>query len=162
MSLRTLHHCAVAIVFTLMGTAAMHGQSAVEYGVMTSNSAGAVASVKLPVPKMGLPDSPSSAGPSAASSSTPIPVRTPEAAAKTNRQFFQDHSGPDAAQVSLRTVPDHAQAWIDSRFVGATPLDLKLAPGHHRVMVRAPNMPESVREFDLAAKQAQFIDLPQK
>jgi hypothetical protein len=59
-------------------------------------------------------------------------------------------------------VPDHAQAWIDGRFVGPTPLDMKLAPGHHRLLVRAPNMQESVQDFDLAAKQAQSIDLPLK
>jgi hypothetical protein len=39
---------------------------------------------------------------------------------------------------------------------------LKLAPAHHRVSVLAPNMQESVREFELAAKQVQQIDLSLK
>jgi hypothetical protein len=162
MSLRTLCHFAATIVLTLMGAAAMHGQAGVEYGTMTSGSAGVAASVKPPIPNAGLPGSAPSAVPSASSSPTYIPAGTAEAAAKTSRQLFQDHSGPGAAQVSLHTVPNQAQAWIDGKFVGATPLDLKLAPGHHRVLVRAPNMQESMREFDLAAKQTQSIDLPLK
>jgi hypothetical protein len=163
MSSRILRHCAATIIFTLAGSAAIAGQSGVEYGtVMSSNSVGVAASVKPPMPRTGLPDSLSSAGPSATSSSTFLPAGTAEAAAKTNRQFFQDHSGPDAAQVSLHTVPDHAEAWIDGKFVGITPLELKLAPGHHRVLVHLPNMQEFVREFDLASKQTQPIDLTLK
>ena len=64
--------------------------------------------------------------------------------------------------MSLRTTPVLAQAWIDGKFVGPAPLDLKLAPGHHRLLVRAPNMQDSAQEFDLAAKQAQPIDLALK
>ncbi len=161
-SLPTLRHCAVIIVFTLLGAAATHGQAAVEVGTLTSTTAGAAASVKPPIPKLGLPGTSSTAGPGATSTSPSVSAVTPEAIANTNRQFFQSHSGPDAAQISLRTVPDHANAWIDGKFVGPTPLDLKLAPGHHRVLVRATNMQESMREFDLAAKQTQPIDLTLK
>jgi hypothetical protein len=39
---------------------------------------------------------------------------------------------------------------------------MKVAPGHPQVLVRAPNMHEAVQEFDLAAKQAQSIDVPLK
>jgi len=162
MSLPTLRHCAVIIVFTLMGASATHGQVLVEYGTLTSNSAGVAASVKPPMPRKGLPGSASSAGSSATSSSASVSAVTPEETAKTNRQFFQGHSGPDAAQISLHTVPDHAGAWIDGKFIGRTPLDLKLAPGHHRVLVRATNMQEFMREFDLAAKQTQPIDVTLK
>jgi|ERR1019366_586894 hypothetical protein len=164
MSLRTLlRYCGATVLATLIGSLAMHGQSAAEYGIMTSNSgAAATASAKSTFPKITLPGSPSSAAPSAPSSSASAPVVTPEAAAKTNRQFFQEHSGPNAAQVSLHSVPDHAQAWIDGKFVGPTPLDLKLAPGHHRTLVRAPNMQDSVREFDVTAKQTQAMDFPLK
>ena len=164
MSLRILHYCAATIVITLMGTAAMHGQAGAEYGTMTSGSAGVAATVvKPPISNAGpQPGNASSAGTSTSLSSTYIPSGTAEAAAKTNRQFFQDHSGPGGAQVSLHTVPNQAQAWIDGKFVGKTPLDLKLAPGHHRVLVRAPNMQDAVRELDLAAKQTQPIDLSLK
>jgi hypothetical protein len=158
MPLASLRHCAVIIVLTLMGAAATPGQAAVEYGTLTSNTAGVAVSVKPPISSVGPPGRASSAG----STATSISALTPEAIARTNRQFFQGHSGPDAAQISLHSVPDHAQAWIDGKFVGPTPLDLKLAPGHHRLLVRATNMQDSMREFDLAAKQTQPIDLTLK
>lgn len=159
---RALRHCVAAIVLVLTGAAAMHGQAAAEYGVITANSAGAAASVKPAIPNITLPGNSSSAGPAAPSSTAAVPVITPEEAARTNRDFFQSHSGANAGRISLRTAPVPAQAWIDSRFVGPTPLDLKLAPGHHRVLVRAPNMQESAQEFDLAAKQSQPIDFSLK
>jgi hypothetical protein len=162
MPLRALRHCAALFVLTFMGTAAMHAQSAVENGIITGNSAGVTTALRPPAPNVGFPESTSNTGPGTTSSSAGVAGRTAEAAAKTNLQFFQSHSGPEAAQVAVHTVPDHAQAWIDGRFVGPTPLDLKLAPGHHRVLVRAPNMHESAQEFDLAAKQVQAIELTLK
>ncbi|MBZ5642146.1 MAG: PEGA domain-containing protein [Acidobacteriia bacterium] len=162
MPLRTLWLCAAASFLVLMSAAAMYGQAAAEYGAMTANSAGMAASVKPAFPNITLPGTASGAGASASPATGNAPVITPEAAAKTNRDFFQSHSGANPARISLHTAPVPAQAWVDGRFVGPTPLDLKLAPGHHRVLVRAPNMQESAQEFDLAAKQAQPIDLALK
>jgi hypothetical protein len=159
MPLYTLRRCAAIFILIFTGTIAVHGQAAAEYGMATANSAGITTALKLPVPNMGLPETTSNAGAGAASNSAGVPGGTAESAAKTNRQFFQSHSGPDAAQIAVHTVPDHAQAWVDGKYLGPTPLDLKLAPGHHQVLVRAPNMHESVREFDLIAKQTQSIDL---
>jgi hypothetical protein len=159
MLLRTLRHCVVLSVFISTGAVAMHGQAAAEYGMAVGNSAGITTALKPPVPNVGLPETASKAGPGAAAG---VPGGTAESAANTNRQFFQSHSGPDAGQVAVHTVPDHAAAWIDGKFMGPTPLDLKLAPGHHQVLVRAPNMNEVVRNFDLNAKQTQSIDLPMK
>ncbi len=163
MPLRTLRHCAVLFVLIFSGAVAMHAQSAVEYGILTGNSAAAAtasARPAIPIPNLAIPGSPASSGPGARS--TGVPAGTAEEAAKTNRQFFQSHSGPNAAQLAVHTVPDHAEAWIDGKFVGPTPLDMRLAPGHHQMLVRAPNMQESAREFDLAAKQTQSIDLALK
>lgn len=162
MSLHPFRHCAALVVLTFTGAVALHAQAAMEYGMATANSAGITTALKPPVPNLGLPETTSNTGPGGASSSAGVPGGTAESAAKTNLQFFQTHSGPGAAQIAVHTVPDHAQAWIDGKFVGPTPLDLKLAPGHHQLLVRAPNMHESVREFDLAAKQTQSIDLPLK
>jgi len=159
MPLYTLRHCAAIFVLIFTGAVAIHGQAAAEYGMAMGNSAGITTAMKPPVPNLGLPETTSNAGPGAAAG---VPGGTAESAAKTNRQFFQSHSGPDAAQIAVHTVPDHAQVWIDAKYLGPTPLDLKLAPGHHQVLVRAPNMQESVREFDLTAKQTQSIDLPMK
>lgn len=164
MSLRILRHFAALFVLTLSGTAFMYGQSAAEYGVITGSLGGGAASGKplVPFPNITTPGNHASASTAPALGATGASAATPEEAAKTNRQFFQTHSGADAAQIAVHTVPDHAQAWIDGRFVGPTPLDMKLAPGHHRLLVRAPNMQESVQDFGLAAKQAQSIDLPLK
>lgn len=159
MLLRALRNCVVLFLFTFMGTVAMHGQAAAEYGMATANSAGMTSVLKPPVLNLGIPETTSNAVPGAAAG---VPGGTAESAAKTNRQFFVSHSGPDAGQVAVHTVPDHAAAWIDGKYLGPTPLDLKLAPGHHQVLVRAPNMQEVVRGFDLTAKQTQSIDLPLK
>jgi hypothetical protein len=123
--------------------------------MMTSNSAGAAASARIQMPTMNLPSSAPSAGssPSAPADPAYISGPTPDQIAKSDRQFFIDHSGPDAAQISLRALPDRAYVWIDAKFVGPTPLDLKLSPGHHQVLVRAPNMRDSIQDTDLAAKQ---------
>src|ERR1700693_1363196 len=157
-----LRHCAVLSLLIFTAAVAMHGQAAADYGLATGNSAGMTSILRPPVPNRGLPESTSNPGSGPASSSAGVPGGTAEAAAKTNRQFFQNHSGPDAAQIAVHTVPDHAQAWIDGKFVGPTPLDLKLTPGHHQVLVRAPNMQQVTRDFDLTAKQTQSIDLPMK
>ena len=159
---RTLRYCVVLFVLIFAGAVAMHGQAVAEYGAATGISAGVTGAVKPPVPNLGLPETTPNAGSGAALNSPGVPGGNAESAAQTNRQFFQSHSGPNAAQVAVHTVPDHAQAWIDGKFVGPTPLDLKLAPGHHQVVVRAPNMQEAVRDFDLTAKQTQSIDLPMK
>jgi hypothetical protein len=162
MLFRTLRHSVALFFLFFTGVLAMHGQAAAEYGMATSNSAGIAAAMKPPAPNMKIPETTSNAGPGAASSSAGVPGGTAESAAKTNRQFFLAHSGPDAGQIAVRAVPENAQAWIDGKYMGPTPLDLKLAPGHHQVLVRAPNMHEAVREFDLAAKQTQSIDLTLK
>jgi PEGA domain len=162
MTLRILCQCAATIVFTLIGASALRGQSVVEYGTATSNTAGTASSVKPLKPQMGHRDSGWKPDPVPTSNYPSAPAISAEEAAKTNRQFFQDHSGPDAAQISLHTEPDHARVWIDYKLVGSTPLDLKLAPGHHRISVFAPYTQESVREVELAAKQKQHIDFSLK
>lgn len=159
---RTLRYSVVLSVLIFTGAVAMRGQAVMEYGAATGISAGVTAAVKPPVPNLGLPETTPNAGSGAALNSPGVPGGNAESAAQTNRGFFESHSGPNAAQVAVHTVPDHAQAWIDGKFVGPTPLDLKLAPGHHQVLVRAPNMQQATRDFDLTAKQTQSIDLPMK
>ncbi|HXP81290.1 MAG TPA: PEGA domain-containing protein [Verrucomicrobiae bacterium] len=162
MLLRTMRDCVVLFILIFAGALAMHAQAVAEYGAAMGNSAGVTAAVKPPAPNLGLPETAANAGSGAALNSPGVPGGNAESAAQTNKQFFQSQSGPNAAQVAVHTVPDHAQAWIDGKFVGPTPLDLKLAPGHHQVLVRAPNMQEVVRDFDLTAKQTQAIDLAMK
>lgn len=163
MTLNILRYSAALFVLTVMGTAFVHAQGIVEYGVMTGTAAGAAASGKplIPFPNFGIPGSPSPAAP-AVSGPAGAAAMTPETAAKANLQFFQAHAGPTAAEIAVRTVPDHASTWIDGKFVGPAPLTLKLAPGHHQILVRAIAMREYTQEFDLVAKQTQSIDVALK
>ena len=82
---------------SLQGAVAMHGQAVMEYGVATGSSAGVTATVKPPVPNLGLPETAPNAGSGAALKSPGVPVGNAESAAQTNRQFFQSQSGPNAA-----------------------------------------------------------------
>lgn len=161
---RMLRRSGAAFVLFFAGAALLHGQGIMEYGITTANSGAIASAVKPTIPTITIPGAAPSGGAGARVSSTTsnAPTITPEAAAKANREFLQSHAGASPAQISVHTAPVAAQAWIDGRFVGPTPLDLKLAPGHHRVLVRAPNMQESTQEIDLAAKQALPIDLPLK
>lgn len=164
MRLRALHLCATLFVSIFLGATLLRAQSAAEYGMMTGNSTAAASSGKalVPFPNINLPAgaSNSTSGPSSASAG--VPGGTAESAAKENMQLFQSHSGPDAATIGLHTLPDHASVWIDGKFLGPSPVNLKLAPGHHQLLVRAPNMQESTRALDLAAKQTQSIDVALK
>jgi hypothetical protein len=152
----------VVVALAAAGAVSAHGQAAAEYGAMTANSAGATAAVKVPFPNITLPGSTSNAPAAPPTTSTYLPAGAAEAAAEANRQYLQDHSGPDAAQISVHSVPDHAHVYVDTRFVGDASLNLKLAPGRHQVVVRAANMQESTLDLDLKAKQTQSIEVPMK
>lgn len=168
MRLRALRYSVFLLAFFALATSSLHAQAAVEYGVMTGNAAAATAGgsrTLIPFPNIALPGAGSNSGSAAAPASGPagVPNGTAETAAKANLEFFQSHAGPDAASIAVHTVPDHASVWIDGKFLGTAPLlALKLAPGHHQILVRAPNMQESTRPFDLTAKQSQSLDFALK
>jgi PEGA domain len=138
------------------------GQAAVEYGHLAAGSAGAISSAKPTLPGTNLPGNASGSGSGTSSRSASNSSSSPETIAKSNRQFFQTHSGPNAAQISVHTIPVNTAVWIDGKFVGSTPLDLKLTPGHHQVLVRSPNMQQSVKEFDLTPKQVLPVEFTLK
>ncbi|HET9399542.1 MAG TPA: PEGA domain-containing protein [Candidatus Acidoferrales bacterium] len=149
-------------LFTLSALAALfaiaaHAQAATEYGGLVGNSSTAATSAKIKVPNMKVPDpgnanSSSAPGqPKTASSAKPL---SPDEAAAANRQYLLTQAGASAATLSLRSTPDHAQIFVDTRFVGAAPLDLKLAPGHHEVMIRAQGMETAHQSLDLTAKKS--------
>lgn len=162
MSFRALPRTILIVAVATVGAATVNAQASAEYGAVTSNSSGAAVALKPLFPKIVLPDGTSNAPAGTPSSPTYLTSGAADAAAKTNRQYLQDHSGTDAAQISLHSVPDHAHVWVDERFVGDTSMELKLAPGHHRVIVRAANMQDSSLDLNLAAKQTQTIEVPMK
>ncbi len=160
--------CGVCLsLLSMIGAAGLHAQGVAEYGMTTTvpaTAATAAGNGKSLFPKITLPgDQPNSGAAAAAPGLTSAgPTATPEAIAKDNLQFFQSHAGADAASVTVHSVPDHASVWIDGKYVGPSPANLKLAPGHHQVLVRAPNMQESMQGFDLTAKQTQSMDFALK
>ena len=126
-------------------------QSAAEYGSSVSRSGGAAAGAKVVKPDLPQPAT------AAASSSVHMPVRTGESVAGANCRTLQQRAGPDGAKVALRSVPDHAQVWIDGLFVGATPLDLTLAPGRHLVEMRDATSEMVCQQIELQPKQSREV-----
>jgi hypothetical protein len=167
MRLHVLCFGACLSLLSMIGVAGLHAQGAAEYGMTTTVPATAAAAsgkAMVPFPKVTLPgDGSSSTSSGAAPGLTSAgPTVAPESIAKDNLQFFQGHAGTDAAALTVHSVPDHASVWIDGKYVGPAPVNLKLAPGHHQALVRAPNMQESAQNFDVAAKQAQSLDFALK
>jgi hypothetical protein len=142
------------VLLAFCGFVAMNcaqAQSVAEYGSSVSRSGGAAAGVKVVKPEAPQPAT------AAASSSVHMPVRTGESVAPANCRTLQQRAGPDGAKVALRSVPDRAQVWIDGLFVGATPLDLTLAPGRHLVEMRDATS-EMVRQLiELQPKQSREV-----
>jgi len=154
----------VAIVFVSVSLA--HGQAAAEYGAMTAKmGAATAAAAKVPLPNLTLPGGSapaarkSSAPALAPAASSPSRLPTADEAAAANRLGIERRAGPEAAEISFTSVPEHAQVFIDTQFVGPAPLRLKLAPGRHRVYVTAPNMLASDQFIDVAPKQIRELVL---
>jgi hypothetical protein len=127
--------------------------------------AATAAAAKVPLPTIVIP---SGSAPAARKSSAPKPapaasapsrLPTADEAAAANRLGLERRAGPEGADISFTSVPEHAQVFIDTQFVGAAPLKLKLAPGHHRVYVTAPNMLASDQFIDVTPKQIREIVL---
>jgi hypothetical protein len=163
-TLRSPWHCAAALVaLTFAGSAVIRVQ-AQSRGIPNSAFPGNAPSDGAGIgARTAAPDeSAAGAGSDGSSKSATVSNETPESIAKANLEYFQTLDDPDAAKVTVRTVPEHADAWIDGKFVGPAPLALKLAPGLHQVLVRAPNMRDSEQELNLTAKQTQSVDIPLK
>jgi len=159
-----LYFLFVAIVFACGSVA--HGQAAAEYGAMTAKMGAttAAAAAKVPLPTVIIPGG--SSAPARKKSSSPAPpgaapaaLPTADQAAAANRLGLERRAGPEGADISFTSVPDHAQVFVDTQFVGSTPVKLKLATGRHRIYVTAPNMLASDQVIDVAPKQIREIVL---
>ncbi len=75
--------------------------------------------------------------------------------AAANLKSLQEHAGPDAANLSLESVPDRPQVLVNGLFVGATPLKLTLVPGRYRVEMRGAGLESGRQEVELVPKQGQ-------
>ncbi len=76
-----------------------------------------------------------------------------------NRQALEEHAGPGASKLLLRSTPAVSQVWINDKFVGSTPMLLVLAPGKYRVYFRGPRMESGERLVDLLPRETRELAL---
>jgi PEGA domain len=162
MWLRTL--LCFGVIVVCAGT--VRAQGAVEYGTVTSASSSTAASVsrvKPPFPTKILPNAANSnAEPNKGAASGTVTVFNSKVEADVNRAYFLTHAGTKAAVLAVRAVPDRAQVWIDGRFVGSPPLQLKISPEKHQVLVRAANMEDHAEAVDLTTTRTRSIEVSLK
>jgi hypothetical protein len=133
-------------------------QSSVEYGSATSVSGAGAANAKPIFPKVILPSA-KTVQPGAPANGKPAPMPNPDEAAANNKLALERNAGPDGAEMTLHSTPDHALVWVDTRFVGTTPITMNLAVGRHRVRMSALNMQAVDQDVELLAKQPKAIEL---
>jgi hypothetical protein len=132
--------------------ASSRGQATVETAGSTSVSATAATGAKRPgFPATDLPQN-QNKSPHLAISSGPSQETT-------NRQALEQHAGPDAGKLLLRSTPSPAQVWIDGVPVGNTPVLLILAPGKYEVEVRGQRLDRAKRSVDLLPHETRVVAL---
>lgn len=83
--------------------------------------------------------------PGATPSTNPPP--TPVGAAETSGTGGSEQSGT----ISVSSIPDGAEIYVDAGFVGNSPSTLKLKPGKHTIRVTLTGFKEWVRELTVQA-----------
>lgn len=151
MVLRLFLRCLVVFFLGLACAACAWAQAGAEYGSATAKAGATAAGAKLPKPNLTPPAT------SGQPQSAHLPIQTGESVAAGNVRSLQEHAGPDAAKLSLQSVPDHAQVWLNGLFVGATPLNLTLAPGRYRVEMRSAAKESGRQEIELVPKQSRQV-----
>jgi hypothetical protein len=74
-----------------------------------------------------------------------------------NRRNLEQHAGRDAAKLLLRSDPTGSQVWINSAFVGSTPMVLVLAPGKYSLELRGPRQEFAARTVDLLPRETREV-----
>ena len=158
MAINRLFPGSLVVLVGLAGAAAARAQSMTEYGTMTSSAGATVTASKVTPPKVNVPSTPT-----AASTPSPhMPITNPAAIAASNRANLEKQAGPNGGKVSLRSTPDIVPVWVDTEYVGMTPLDIKLAPGRHRIYMQSSTTEAGQQDLDLQPGQAQQVVLTLK
>lgn len=74
-----------------------------------------------------------------------------------NRRNLEQHAGRDAAKLLVRSDPTGSQVWINSAFVGSTPMMLVLAPGKYNLELRGPRQEFAARTVDLLPRETREV-----
>jgi hypothetical protein len=88
-----------------------------------------------------------------------LPTRNSEPTEVANRRALEESAGEDAAVLVLQSSPDEAQVWIEGKYVGRTPLLLRLPPGLHQVELRARRMKTLREPVDVLPQETRQLEL---
>jgi hypothetical protein len=143
------------LVFSRPGPA----QTAIEYGHIATGSSAGLSGLSNKIDSTLSPDK----KPSyvvVPDKQTGVGTGTVTSSDNANRLSLEQHAGPDAAKLSLKSVPAKAVVRIDGKPVGQTPLSISLAPGSYRIDMQGPRMESGKRQLTLGPKETRELDLP--
>ena len=149
------HGCRFSIPLVVLLSLLDHGgppskaQAIAEAAGATSVAATAGSSIKPPA------FSTTPAAAAAPSAHLPLPVGPPPDV--VNRRNLEQHAGHDAARLLLRSNPPGSQVWINSSFVGSTPMLLVLAPRTCQLELRGPRQESATRTVDLLPRETREL-----
>src|SRR5215471_1756499 len=152
MNWRRFLGCFLVLVLGLACAHYARAQGTAEYGAATSKAGITASSAKLPKPDV---NPPATSGPPP---SAHLPIQSGQSVA-ANFKSLQERAGPDAANLTLESVPDHSQVLVNGLYLGATPVKLTLAPGRYRVEMRGAGVEPVRQEVELTPKQARRVSL---
>ena len=109
--------------------------------------------------EMKKPGSVALAAPAAETGSPHLVAHNGPPAEEVNRKLLEEKAGIDAAKLLLRSSPSGAQIFINSAFVGHTPLLLMVAPGKYTIEMRGQRDDTAKRTLGLMENETQEITL---
>lgn len=143
----------------VLGAAApARGQAAAEYGAAAGVSAttssssvsGLGAAINGAMNKAGHSIS---AGQPSGLASGPVSERA-------NREWFAKQAGKAGAQLTIDATPAKSGVWVDSKYVGATPVTLTLPAGKHDLSLLGPRQQHAERQVEISSGKNQRLEIP--
>jgi hypothetical protein len=95
----------------------------------------------------------------AASNQAAVATGSEKSLADANRRGLEEAAGPNAATLSLKSLPVKAAVRINGKPVGQTPLQLSLAPGTYHIEMEGPRMEAGKQQLDLSPKETRQVEL---
>lgn len=151
-------------VWSILGVSFAGAQAAGEYaGTVSSMGSVGVGAAAPKVPDKLPAASPAQAGSNAKPGAKPgarfkhLPARSGEPVEVTNRKELERQAGKDAGKLLIRSAAAQANAWINGKLVGTTPLLLLLAPGQYRVELRGSRAESAQEDVDVLPNETREI-----
>ena len=145
---------ALLLFALVLSCVAANCQAIAETAGATSVSATTAVNGIKPLPFPNMPTtSASMSTPSSQGSSPHLIASSGPPAEVKNRQALEQKAGTNAGKLLLRSVPTGANVWIDSAYVGKTPMLLILAPGKYHVQLRDQRQDYAEGNVDLLPRE---------